>query len=58
MLIFERKLNESVCIGDDVVVMICGIDVVTRKVKLGIRAPRDVIVDREEIAERRKEGKR
>jgi len=39
-------------IGEDIVVTVLGIN--GKQVRLGIAAPRDVAVDREEIAERKK----
>jgi len=51
MLILTRREGEIVCIGDDVQVVIVGIK--GNQVRLGITAPKDVIVDREEIREKR-----
>ncbi|MCE5273998.1 MAG: carbon storage regulator CsrA [Syntrophaceae bacterium] len=47
MLILTRKVGESVAIGDDIQVSV--IEIKGSQVKLGIRAPRDVTVHREEI---------
>lgn len=47
MLVLSRKLNESVMIGDDVEVVV--LDVKEGVVKLGIRAPREIAVHRQEI---------
>lgn len=47
MLVLSRKINESIVIGDDVVVTI--VDIRGDKVRLGITAPRDVPVHREEV---------
>lgn len=47
MLVLSRKLNESVMIGDDVEVVV--LDVKEGVVKLGIKAPREVAVHRQEI---------
>ena len=47
MLILTRKDGESLNIGDDVVVTV--LEVRGDQVKVGIDAPRDVAVDREEI---------
>jgi len=49
MLILSRKLNETIVIGDNVRVTLLGID--GDKVKLGVDAPRDVKVFREELLE-------
>lgn len=47
MLILTRKLGESITIGDSIRVSVLGIR--GRQVRLGIDAPSDVIVHREEI---------
>ena len=47
MLVLTRKLNESIMIGDDVKITI--VDVKGDQVKLGITAPREVAVHREEV---------
>ena len=47
MLILTRKVGESVAIGDDIQVSV--VEIKGTQVKLGIRAPRDVMVHREEI---------
>ncbi|MGQ9779228.1 MAG: carbon storage regulator CsrA [Bacillota bacterium] len=56
MLILTRKLNESIMIGHDVKVTI--VSVRGGEVKLGISAPREIAVHREEIYRRiLREGK-
>lgn len=52
MLVLSRKIGEVVRIGDDVVVVV--IAVRRNQVKLGINAPADVTVDREELAQRKR----
>ncbi len=47
MLILTRKLGESITIGDSIKVSVLGIR--GRQVRLGIDAPSDVVVHREEI---------
>jgi carbon storage regulator len=47
LLILTRKVGESVAIGDDIQVSV--VEIKGTQVKLGIRAPRDVTVHREEI---------
>lgn len=47
MLILTRKLGESITIGDDIKVSVLGVR--GRQVRLGIEAPSDVVVHREEI---------
>lgn len=47
MLILSRRLNESIVIGDEVVVTV--LEVRGDQVRLGIRAPKHVTVHREEV---------
>ncbi|CAB4191545.1 CsrA RNA-binding global regulator CsrA [uncultured Caudovirales phage] len=49
MLVLTRKKEEKILIGDDVVVQV--LEIRGDKVRLGITAPRDVRVDREEVRE-------
>jgi carbon storage regulator len=51
MLILTRRPEESILIGEDVVITVLGFG--DRGVRLGITAPRDIRVDREEIRLRR-----
>jgi len=50
MLILSRRVGESLVIGDDVIVNVLGIK--GNQVRIGVDAPRDVSVHREEIYER------
>ena len=50
MLILTRRLGEKLRIGDDVTVTILGVK--GMQVRIGIDAPRDVMVNREEIYQR------
>jgi carbon storage regulator len=50
MLILTRRIGESVMIGDDVTVTV--LNVHGNQVRIGVHAPRDVPVHREEIFER------
>jgi carbon storage regulator len=50
MLILTRRIGEIVRIGDDVSVAVLGIK--GNQVRLGIEAPKDIPVHREEIFER------
>ena len=47
VLIFTRRIGEEIRIGDDIRVRI--IDIKGKQVRLGIEAPSEVIVHREEI---------
>ena len=49
MLVLSRKKSESIVINDDVIITV--VDVRGDKVRLGIQAPRDVPVHRQEILE-------
>lgn len=55
MLILTRRVGESVMIGDDVVVTVLGIK--GNQVRIGINAPKDVSVHRDEIYRRIQEEK-
>jgi len=50
MLILTRKEGESLRLGDDIVVTVVGVK--GGAVRLGVSAPRDVAVHREEVYER------
>lgn len=47
MLILGRKIGQTIVIGDDIRIHILGIDGL--QIKVGIDAPREVSVHREEI---------
>jgi carbon storage regulator len=51
MLVLTRKVGESIMIGDNVRVTI--LEIAGHKARIGVEAPRDVTVDRQEIHERR-----
>jgi carbon storage regulator len=50
MLIVTRNVNQSVMIGDNITVTVMGVN--GKQVRIGIAAPKDVTVLREEIYER------
>lgn len=56
MLILTRKLGESITIGNDIKVTI--LECQNKQVKLGIIAPKDIKVHREEIFEKIQEENR
>lgn len=47
MLVLSRKVGEAVMVGDDVEVFV--FDIKGDKVRLGVRAPKDVPVHRREV---------
>lgn len=50
MLVLTRKLGEKIRIGDEIIITVVELD--SRHAKLGIDAPRAVIVHREEVYQR------
>ena len=50
MLVLSRKAGESLVIGDDVVITV--LEVRGQQIRIGINAPREVEVHREEVYER------
>jgi len=47
MLIFSRRASEKVTIGSDITVTVCRVK--DGQVKLGIDAPKDVVVMRDDV---------
>ena len=52
MLILTRRPVETIYIGDEVTITVLG--VVGNQVRFGIEAPRNIVIDRAEIHERKK----
>ncbi|PIQ44202.1 MAG: carbon storage regulator [Gammaproteobacteria bacterium CG11_big_fil_rev_8_21_14_0_20_46_22] len=50
MLILTRRIGESIVIGDNVTITVLGVK--GNQVRVGVDAPRDVSVHREEIYQR------
>jgi carbon storage regulator len=55
MLILTRRVGESVMVGTEVTVTVPGVK--GNQVRLGVNAPKEVAIHREEIYERVKEEK-
>ena len=56
MLVLSRKLDESIVIGDDIVVRVISVD--KGVVKLGIDAPKNLSIVRSELLEDVRESNR
>lgn len=54
MLILTRRVGESLMIGEEVTVTVLGVK--GNQVRIGVNAPRDVAVHREEIYSRIHDG--
>ena len=53
MLVLTRRLGESLVINDNIIVTVLGVS--GRQVRIGIDAPKDIDVHRQEIFDRIKE---
>jgi carbon storage regulator len=53
MLILTRRIGETLMVGDEVTVTVLGVK--GNQVRIGVNAPKDVAVHREEIYERIKQ---
>ena len=51
MLVLTRRLYQRVLIGDDIIVQV--VEMMGDRVRLGFEAPRDMVIVREELSERR-----
>lgn len=51
MLVLSRKIQETIVIGENITVTI--VDVRGDRVRIGVEAPREVIVDRGEVHDRK-----
>ena len=54
MLILTRRIGETLMIGEDISVTVLGVK--GNQVRIGVSAPKDVAVHREEIFERIRKG--
>ena len=50
MLILTRKVGEKLMVGNDVIVTIVGVK--ANQVRIGVNAPKDLTVHRQEVYER------
>jgi carbon storage regulator len=55
MLLLSRKISESIIINDNIVVKILGVK--GNQIRLGVSAPREIAVHREEVFNRIKKEK-
>jgi carbon storage regulator len=56
MLVLSRKIGQKLTVGGNITIQV--VDVVRGVVRLGVEAPREIIVDREEVHHARRREKR
>ena len=56
MLVLTRKLGESIAIGDEIRITVAGIG--AGQVRIGVDAPREIAVHRQEVYDRIQEANR
>ncbi|MGH8229167.1 MAG: carbon storage regulator CsrA [Steroidobacteraceae bacterium] len=56
MLILTRRPGERLCIGENIVITVLAVK--GNQVRVGIAAPRDIAIDREEVYERKQADRR
>jgi len=54
MLLLTRRIGESINIGDNISITVLGVQ--GRQVRIGIEAPKSVVVDRDEVTARKVEN--
>lgn len=54
MLILTRHTDQTIMIGEEITVTVLGVK--GDQVRIGIQAPKDIAVDREEIWDRKQRG--
>lgn len=54
MLILMRRPGESIHIGPNIIVTLVSLE--RNRARIGVEAPREITVDREEVAEKKKNG--
>lgn len=54
MLILMRRPGESIHIGPNIIITLVSME--RNRARIGIEAPREITVDREEVAEKKKNG--
>lgn len=56
MLVLSRKSDQKIVIGDNIEITVVKID--GDKVRIGIEAPKEIVVDRLEVSKQRKKERR